>query len=133
MAFVRTPLFETEDQERARLALSHPHSKSGMLAPLPVTVRHLDTGMLIELPQLRHADEDDADTEDRRIIVALVTFRSGATPREPGEPRRRDGSWHAMVVASTHPSYPVGGFDLSIGEAELRRGRLVEASALLAL
>ena len=132
MAFVRTFTFETEAQEQARLAQADPRSKSGMLAPLPVITPDLERGMIIELPQLRHPDSEATSAEDRRVVVALVSFRAGRSPREEGMPVRRDGSWRVMVVASTHAEYPVSGFDLAVGEEELHRGRRIEAAHLLA-
>lgn len=47
------------------------------------------------------------------VDVALVEARGG-------------GWWRCLVVASTHPSYPVGGYDLSIHERELASGTLLE-------
>jgi hypothetical protein len=46
-------------------------------------------------------------------------------PAGNGPRLRHHSSWDVIVVASTDSRYPVGGFDLTISEAELVRGRVV--------
>lgn len=126
MAFKSPFTFETNEQEAARLAQSHPTSINGRLAPLPVTIEHVRRGQIIELPRAEMYPEDPA-----RIIMLVDQVRRSKHEYAPDEPRRRDHGWTCIVVASTDPVYPVGGHDLVIGEAELRRGRLVTEQTLL--
>lgn len=39
---------------------------------------------------------------------------------------RRGGWWEGQVVASTNPSYPVGGYDLAISPSDIETGRRIE-------
>lgn len=47
------------------------------------------------------------------VTVALVKAKPG-------------GWWQCLVVASSHPSYPVGGYDLQIHADELAKGQKLE-------
>lgn len=40
-----------------------------------------------------------------------------------GKIRRHGAWWQVIVVASDHPAYPVGGYDLTVPEAELVRSQ----------
>jgi hypothetical protein len=112
-------ILETPDEEVARLAAAPDGSKSHWLAGLPVLISAADLkGLVIELP-VHHGD--------RRIVVVPVENR-GDSSREAhraktGKIRRNGAWWQVIVVASDHPSYPVGGYDLTVPEAELVRGR----------
>lgn len=37
-----------------------------------------------------------------------------------------NGHWKCVVVHSDHPSYPVGGYDVSIPTEELSRGQVIK-------
>lgn len=119
--------FETPQQEAERLAQSPEGSTNARLAPLPVTIEHPSRGMIVELPWAAMRPE----SEKRQIVVVLDQLRPGLEPRRE-QPRRHDRSWSCTVVASTHSAYPVGGYDLVISEAEIRRGRLIRPEVLLA-
>lgn len=123
MSFTFDSLFETEEQERERLAQYPPASKNGFLATLPVTAPYIKEGMLIELPK---------EPGDPRIVVAVWDFRG--TPyqsRKRGGPVRRDDPWLCLVVASTSETYQVGGYRIIVQEDELRRGRQITSDKLL--
>lgn len=119
--------FETPQQEAERLAQSPKGSTNARLAPLPVTIEHPSRGMVVELPWSALHPE----SEKRQIVVVLDQPRAHLEPRYQ-QPRRHDGSWSCIVVASTHSAYPVGGYDLIICAAEIRRGRLICPEELLA-
>lgn len=112
-------ILETPEEEVARLATAPEGSKGHWLAGLPVLISAADLkGLVIELP-IQHGDH--------RIVVVPVENR-GDSSREDhrastGKIRRHGAWWHVIVIASDHRSYPVGGYDLSIPEAELVRGQ----------
>lgn len=121
-------MFETDEAETARLFLSPATSINGRLAQLPVTIKPPPRrGMIVELPWRR--TEDEERNHDRRAIVLLSQFHSRA--HEGAAPYPRNGSWDVIVVASIHPSYPVGGYDLCVSESEVRRSQLIEPGYLL--
>lgn len=116
--FARVQLFETDAQETARLAAAPEGSINHELSSLPIRNRFIDKGMLLTLPALNGSTHT--------ITVAVVSNKGSFTPAEAREfPRQRDSMFHCMVVASDHPSYPVGGHDLACSEAELRRAEPV--------
>lgn len=121
MAFKSLFTYETEEQEAARLAQSPEGSTNRFLSGLPVTIAHISRGMVIEMPRA---------TSDRVVVVVDQRRPSGHT-YEPGELNRHDHAWTLVIIASTDARYPVGGYDIVAGEAELRRGRLVSEQAIL--
>jgi hypothetical protein len=131
MTFKGIQFFETDDEEAARLAQAPVGSTSHSLSLLPVTNSHPNEHQLIELPWgeihpcsgttggLGH----ECDGGHRLVVIPLKRSR-GST--DESLPRRYDDYWGCRVMASDHPSYSVGGHDLSISESELRRGRVLE-------
>lgn len=124
-------LFESDAEEASRLAQAPIGSIDHCLSLLPVTLAHPARHHLIELPQrkVRNGPRETAgahpDCEaDYRIVVLPVTRHPGRT--DSCVPSRHDGSWDCRIVASDHPSYPVGGHDICCSESELRRGQIVE-------
>lgn len=107
---------ETPEAEAARLAQSPEGSQTHRLSLMPVNILGDVQDMLIELPRF-------GDEPDHTVVVVPIESHlfSGFDPEEL--PRRRyQYSWSCIVVASNHPSYPVGGYRLSIPEYQLRRG-----------
>ena len=128
MAFKSLFTYETEAQEAARLAEAPAGSTYARLAPLPVTIEHPHRAMVVELPwAAMHPEEPN----DARIVVTLVEQHLSSS-RSAHPERRHDGSWDAIVLASTHPAYPVGGYDICVAAEEIRRSRLLEPTELLA-
>lgn len=121
---------ETPEAEVARLAAAPEGSLNHALSKLPVTITEPLKDLVIELPW--------AATErgsGHRVVVVPIEDRGESRPagEEAPLPRRRHESWWTCaVVASDHPSYPVGGHRLSIPEAELVRGTKVDLFAELA-
>ncbi|MFI9629213.1 hypothetical protein [Streptomyces sp. NPDC052042] len=120
-------LVENAEQERERLAQAPEGSKAHALSQLPITIEGWPEDLVIELPWAEMGLYD----EPHRVVV--VPFKYHADSRPEGEedtaplPRRRhSGWWDCIVVASTHPSYPVGGHRLSIPGAELARGKKID-------
>ena len=127
MSFLqRIGFIETPEEERARLAQSPEGSKSHELSKLPVTITSgWVQDLLIELSW-------GTQGHSHRVVVVPIVFRAaGAESSEGSEDsetalrRRYSGSWECAVVASDHPSYPVGGHRLAIGTAELVRGKQI--------
>lgn len=115
-------LFEPAEDEVARLAQAPEGSTNHSLSKLPVTIRHWPQDLLIELPWAA------IERSPHRIVVVPIQYHkeSGSEEREQGQPiRRHAGSWDCVVVYSEHPSYPVGGYHLSISAAEIARGTKV--------
>lgn len=119
MAFIGSTLslLETPEQEVARLAAAPEGSRSHFLSGLPVQVTGVPRGSLIELP---------AQFPEKGRVVVVAYREHPYAPIDDGPRLRHHASWDVIVVASTDPRYPVGGFDLTISEAELVRGRIVE-------
>lgn len=61
---------------------------------------------------------------ERGLMLRLQTGVDVALVESRGR-----GWWRCLVIASTHPAYPVGGYDLSIHEDELESGILLEPQA----
>lgn len=120
--------FESAADEAARLAQAPAGSTYARLAPLPVTIEHPHRAMVVELPWAAMRPEEP---NYARIIVTLVKQHLSSSHSAHPE-RRHDGSWDAIVLASTHPAYPVGGYDICVATEEIRRGRLIEPTELLA-
>lgn len=130
MAFAFIRLFETDDEEAARLAQAPAGSTSRNLSQLPVSNPHPDKHHLVELPTHRTCSGltgglAHACDGSHRIVVLPLRFHDGSSPAD-GAPRRHDGYWDCRVLASDHRSYPVGGYDICVSESELRRGRVLE-------
>jgi hypothetical protein len=114
MAFKPFKFTESEAEEAARLALSPEGSINHCMSKLPVQIHGWIEDLMIEMPHSAGFD---------RHTVIVVPFRYHRYQRDESLPRRaHDGSWDVIVVASNHPSYPVGGHRLSIPEMQLVRG-----------
>lgn len=114
MTFVRSLAAETPEQEAARLAGSPEGSLNHTLSSLPETIHAAFVrGAVLELPAAGH-----------RIVVVPVKYR-GPSVLDPDARlnERNAGSWESVVVASDHPSYPVGGYDIVVPTAQLVRGK----------
>ncbi|MFC4048307.1 hypothetical protein ACFOY4_01315 [Actinomadura syzygii] len=112
MGFTLSALFETPEQEAARLAAAPEGSKNHDLSLLPVTIREWPQDLLIALPGTKH-----------QVVVVPFEFWPDAGTTDEKRPRRRySGSWVCAVVHSNHPDYPVGGHRILVPAAELARG-----------
>lgn len=68
---------------------------------------------------------------DGSHVTVALTDHGHAIPRAAIGSLR---SWNGMVVESTHPSYPVGGYDISVTADDIeRKGRRVDLVAVFAL
>lgn len=118
-------LIESPEQEQARLAQAPEGSKNHALSQLPVTIDAWPEDLVIELPWAEMGLYD----EPHRVVVVPFRYNPDSRPEGTEEPlpqRRHSGWWDCIVVASTHPSYPVGGHRLSIPGAELARGKKID-------
>lgn len=107
---------ETPEAEIARLAENPVGSQNHGLSQMPVKIPVPIQDLLIELPSF-------GDEQQHRIVVVPMTSHR-LSGQEPGERpfRRYNRSWDCIVVASSHPSYPVGGYRISVPEYQLVRG-----------
>ena len=112
------PYFETDQAETARLAAAPEGSRSHELSLLPVTFREDPAGRLLSLP--RH---------DHTIVITVLEQRDRS--RDDENLVRHDACYVARVVASDDPSYPVGGYDIVVTDAEIRRSRPIDLLTLL--
>lgn len=119
MAFVSSKVFETEEQESARLAQAPEGSTSHALSTLPVKIKQPLQDLVIQLPWTRTGPQD--------YIIVVVPIEHAAVGKRDQQPpiRIHEGGWDCAVVYSTHNSYPVGGHRLYISTAELVRGALL--------
>lgn len=118
MAF--TSLFEPVEDEQVRLAQAPEGSLNHALSKLPVTIAEWPQDLLVELPWAA------TERSPHRVVVVPIKYHkeSGSEQREQGQLMwRHTGSWDCVVVYSDHPSYPVGGYHLSISAAEVARGQ----------
>lgn len=107
---------ETPEAEAARLAEAPEGSTNHALSSMPVNIHGNIRDLMIELPQLA------GDPEHSIVVVPFDSYRYNGE-NEPPLPRRRYNSgWHCIVIASDHPSYPVGGHRVCLPEYQLRRG-----------
>lgn len=113
MAF--TSMFETHEAEASRLAESPEGSTNHRLSRMPVQVRGEIQDRLIELPRL-------GDETEHTIVVVPVEQHPLSDDLRTTPRQRYRSSWTCIVVASDHPSYPVGCWRLSLPEYQLRRG-----------
>lgn len=109
-------IFEAPEAEVARLAEAPAGSTSHALSLLPVNILGPLDDLMIELPQ------KDNGAEHRIVVVPYQRYKDDEKQSTPF--KRHRGWWACIVVASNHPSYPVGGHRLAISEAELVRGTL---------
>lgn len=131
MSFSCIKFFETEAEEVARLATAPEGSTNHRLAQLPVTNPHVDEHHLLELPWTQAHPcsgvtgglAHECDGGHRIVVLPLTRHRHDDTVELP---RQFRDSWSCRVVASDHPSYPVGGHGIDISESELRRSRVLE-------
>lgn len=107
MAFTGISLFETDEQEAARLAEAPAGSKSHHLSGLPVTMSERPRGKVLRLPW-----------DGYTVVVVPMKFSPSL---ERSTPRQHSGSWDCIVVYSDDPRYPVDGYDLAISVSEIRR------------
>lgn len=123
MSFLeRIGLVETVEQERDRLAQSPEGSINHALSKLPITIPEWPKDLLLELPWAA------TERSTHRVVVVPIDFRRDSRPQGEEETtlrQRHSGSWACAVVASDHPSYPVGGYRIIVSAAELARGRKV--------
>lgn len=108
--------FETAEAEAARLAQAPEGSTNHALSSMPVTIHGNIQDLLIEVPSF---------AGDPKHAIVVVPFEShGYGPQgDSSLPwKRYNRSWDCIVVASDHPSYPVGGYRISMPEYQLRRG-----------
>ena len=128
MSFLETIGFvETEEQERERLAAAPEGSAAHTLSQLPVNITGWVQDLLIELPWTEPRTD-----KTYRVVVVPFEFHSDGPGSEETPRRRHSGWWGCLVAASDHPSYPVGGYRLSISTAELVRGKQIDLLELLA-
>jgi len=107
---------ETPEAEAARLAEAPEGSTNHALSSMTVNIHGNIQDLMIEVPHL---------TGDPKHTIVVVPFQSHhyGAPEDAAQPRRRyNRSWDCIVVASDHPSYPVGGYRISMPEYQLRRG-----------
>lgn len=108
-------IYEDPELEVARLAAAPEGSTNHRLSKLPVNITGPLDDLLIELPS--------TTADDHTLVV--VPFRRDRDDEPRTLPMKRHrGFWACIVVASNHPSYPVGGHRLNISESELVRGKL---------
>jgi hypothetical protein len=112
-------LFEAPEVEAARLAESPAGSINHSLSSMPVNIHGFLEDLMIEMP---HRD----DAQHTIIVVPFERYKDIVdADAEPVVPiRLHTGTWRCIVVASDHPSYPVGGHRIAVSEAELVRGTL---------
>lgn len=118
MTFVSSHIFETEEQEVARLAQSPPGSINHALSTLPVTIKQYPKDLVIQLPWTHEGPQE--------YILVVVPIEHSPQREGYGEPiRRHSGWWTCVVVYSTHGSYGPGGHRIVVGADELARGALL--------
>lgn len=102
------------EAEAERLVAFPKGSRNHALAALPITCRVVPYRRLIMLP----------DLGEGLIVVMPMEYN---TRESTGDgPIRFDGYWDCVVVQSDSEAYPVGGYDITVDDAEIRRGRLIE-------
>lgn len=78
------------------------------------------TGLKFKLPSDKHPNGLYSHEFQGRVIrlahVTVVPYR------------QHKGSWSCVVVESTHSSYPVGGYDITVANEELGSGTIVDVS-----
>ena len=113
------PIRESREEEVARLLTHTPGSFMHSLATLPENISEWPRDKIIQLP-------NQHPTGDGTGEIAVLPYRYRPSNSDSRVPRERNpGSWSCVVVASTHPSYPVGGYDIEVPTVLLVRGREV--------
>lgn len=118
MAFKSSPSLETPEAEAARLAQSPEGSTNHALSAMPVTIHGDIRDVMIELPSFK------GDPAHTIVVVPFDSYHYGARDEATLPRRRYNYGWTCIVVASDHPSYPVGGYRIVLPEYQLRRGTL---------
>lgn len=135
MSFQNTAVkfVETDAEETARLAQAPAGSDNALLATLPVLNRRVDEHHLYELALSAHrtcsgvtGGANHTCSGTHRIVGVPLRFHPGSSAELPLAERLHDGYWDVRVLASDHPSYPVGGYGVVASESELRRSTVVE-------
>jgi hypothetical protein len=111
-------LFETPEAEAARLAQSPVGSTNHALSSMSVNIRQHVQDLMIELPSF------EGDPKHTIVVVPFESHRYSAEDDTTLPRRRYNNGWSCIVIASDHPSYPVGGHRVSLPEYQLRRGTL---------
>lgn len=123
MAFKSIKLFESFEDEQARLTKAPEGSAARFWSTLPERITGWPRGVVVALPN-QH--------DSKSVVVVPVEYSPShheqeqrelpVEEREAGPLRRPDGSWKCIVLASDDPRYPLGGHDLSIPHVEIIRG-----------
>lgn len=111
--------FETDQAETERLAAAPAGSKNHEMSLLPITFREIPDGRLLSLPRNEHT-----------IVITVLEQRDRRTKDDDGHVRH-DASHVARIVASDHPRYPVGSYDIVVTDAEIRRSQPIDLLTLL--
>lgn len=112
-------LLEAPEVEAARLAQSPAGSTNHALSQLPVNIHQFVQDLLIELPSF------EGDPRHTMVVVPSESHKLSGSQDPAVKPMRRyPRSWDCIVVASNHPSYPVGGHRITVPECQLVRGTL---------
>lgn len=132
MAFKGIKLFESFEDEQARLAEAPEGSAARFWSTLPERITGWPRGVVVELPD-QHGENS--------VVVVPVEYSPShreqkrrelpVEDREGGPLRRPDGSWKCIVVASDDPRCPLGGHDLLIPHVEIIRGVPLSEGQLL--
>lgn len=125
-------LWETDEQEAARLATAEPGSISHQMSALPVNVRGVLIDRIIELPPMTHTQDNSAH---HRLVVVPISDRNrnqGLRSQPPSATSRpirlNTDHFECAVVYSEDPRYPVGGHRTTVHASVLVRGREVGLS-----
>lgn len=113
-----TSILEAPEAEVARLAQSPVGSTNHALSQMPVNIRQHVQDLMIQVPHFE---------DDPKYTIVVVPFESHPYAAEDPDalPRRRHNrSWTCIVIASDHPSYPVGSWRVTFPEYQLVRGTL---------
>lgn len=110
-------IFEAPELEVARLAAAPVGSENHTLSTLPVQIQGPIDDLVIELPR-------ETNHGHSIVVVPFLRQPDSSVERETMPYRRYRTWWSVIVVASNHPSYPVGGHRLAISESALVRGTL---------
>lgn len=113
--------FEAPEAEVARLAESPVTSINHTLSTLPVNIEGDLQDLMIQMPRM------GADDTHTMIVVPFLRVKLHAdeiAAQRVLPHKRHTGWWTCLVVASDNPSYPVGGYRISVPEAQLVRGTL---------
>ncbi|ROR76108.1 hypothetical protein SAMN06295974_3744 [Plantibacter flavus] len=111
-------LFEDPAEEVARLAAAPVGSTNHALSQLPVNILGPIQDLMIQLPDLG----DDLPSFRAMVVVPYESYSHSRGEDRVFPVKRHNSSWTCIVVASSHPSYPVGGHRIIVPEAQLVRG-----------